>query len=70
MDICLLDLLEWLTGCSPANLRMVNYEWTVQESSSCVLSPQGQMSQLVFSMCWSLKKQALTAVKEWTLLAR
>ena len=31
---------------------MVNYEWKVQESSSCALSPQNCMSQLVFSICW------------------
>lgn len=44
------DLLEWLTGYSPADPTMASHYQKVRESSSCSV-PQGCMSQVVFSMC-------------------
>ena len=44
--VCEGNLLEWLTACGQANLKMTGYEQEAQESSICSVPEAGYL-------CWS-----------------
>lgn len=58
-------IIEWLTSCGPANLKMDDYEQKVQNSSNCLVS---KARCLNWSSLYAriLKKWAPLPVKEWS----